>query len=145
MLHLDQILLNDDLIVTVKYFIEFVSYFIFAFTSSLLKEVYCANTIKKYQFGPYRVICSTIIATVGTLAIKEVYHEELEHLWGVTATICTIFGLLGFEIFKHLTSIAGIKSLIKEIKEVEEEAKDMKSVEKKYHTKTRTKDNEEDE
>ena len=123
---------------------EFVSYFIFAFTSSLLKEVYCANTIKNYQFGPYRVICSTIIATVGTLAVKEIYNEELEHLWGVTATICTIFGLLGFEIFKHLTSIAGIKSLIKEIKEVEEEAKDMKTTEKKSHTNLRTR-NDEDE
>lgn len=113
-------LIDETLFVNIRYIVEFVSYFIFAFTSSLLKEVYCANTVKNYRFGPYRVICSTIIATIGTIALKEVYSQELDGLWGTTALISTVFGLLGFEIFKHLTSIKGIKSLLKEVKDIKD-------------------------
>lgn len=118
-------ILDDSLLINIRYIVEFLSYFIFAFTSSLLKEVYCANTIRNYNFGPYRVICSTIIATLGTMALKEIYSQELNGLWGVTALISTVFGLLGFEIFKHLTSIAGIKSLLKEIKKIKDGASDI--------------------
>lgn len=118
-------LINETLFVNIRYIVEFVSYFVFAFTSSLLKEVYSANTIHNYRFAPYRVICSTILATIGTVALKEIYSQELDGLWGTTAFISTVFGLLGFEIFKHLTSIKGIKTLLKEVKDIKESAEDL--------------------
>lgn len=118
-------LIDETLFIHIRYIAEFVSYFIFAFTSSLLKEVYSANTIRNYRFAPYRVICSTILATVGTIAVKEIYSQELDGLWGTTALISTVFGLLGFEIFKHLTSIKGIKSLLKEVKDIKDITNDI--------------------
>lgn len=136
-------LIDATLFVNIRYVVEFVSYFIFAFTSSLLKEIYCANTTPNYKFGPYRVICSTIIATIGTIALKEIYSQELDGLWGTTALISTIFGLLGFEIFKHLTSIKGIKTLLKDVKDIkdmkydsDEENNDGKNIKKESHGKS---------
>ena len=129
--------IDETLFINIRYIVEFVSYFIFAFTSSLLKEVYCANTHPKYIFGPYRVISSTVIATLATVALKEIYSNELNGLWGITALISTIFGLLGFEIFKHLTSISGIKSLISEIKDLKNEILTDEDIPKKKIDNTR--------
>ena len=131
---MNELVLDNTIHVNVRYVIEFISYFIFAFTSSLLKEIYCTNTIPRYTFAPYKVICSTIIATLGTEAVKEYFSDYIEEMWGVAAFIGTIFGLLGFEIFKHMTSISGIKSLLLKLKDVHDEATTITPVEKKKET-----------
>lgn len=136
---MNDLILENTLHINVRYIIEFVSYFIFAFTSSLLKEIYCTNTIQRYVFGPYKVICSTVIATIGTVAFQEYFNEYIEGMWGVSAFISIIFGLLGFEIFKHFTSISGIKSLIIKLKSVQEEVTDLKIEDNQIKKETRGK------
>lgn len=96
--------------------VEFIECLIFSFVGSLMKEIYNTNNIEKYEFEAYRVISSTIAASLATVAFKTYFLNDPD--WTIIAFLTFTFGLLGFEIFKHLTSFEGIKRLINEFSEI---------------------------
>ena len=98
------------------YFVEFVTFFIFSFIGSLLKEIYNTNSDVNHEFGAHRVISSTFVATLASMAFKAHYLDDPS--WALMAFITFVFGLVGFEIFKNLSSIDGIKRMIKDFKEI---------------------------
>lgn len=100
-----------EIIENLYYIIEFVSYFIFSFTGSLLKEMYNTNSTNEHEFSSYNVIASTIIATLFTMAFKEFYFGG-EQEWAIMAFLSFVFGLIGFELFITLSSINGIRKFL---------------------------------
>ena len=96
--------------------IDFLGCLIFSFLGSLFKEIYNTNNIKKYEFAPYKVICSTVVGSIASSVFRAHYFSDATY--AENALITFIFGLLGFEIFKDLTSVEGIKRLIGKIKEI---------------------------
>lgn len=104
----------------IQYLVNFASYFIFSFMGSLLKEIYNTNNDSDHEFEPYRVVTSTIIATLVALAIKEYYKETLDQYWGIMGIISLILGFVGFELFYHISSIKALKKFIKSIKDDKE-------------------------
>ena len=98
-------------------FVEFVGCLLFAFIGSILKEIYNTNAIHGYDFGPHRVISSTLAAALTALFIKSYYFGE-EYGWALIAFGSFILGLLGYEIFKNMCSIEGIYHLIDKFREL---------------------------
>lgn len=96
--------------------VEFIECLIFSFLGSLLKEIYNTNNIEGYEFEAYKVISSTIVGSLAVVAFKAYFLNDPD--WTIMAFLTFTFGLLGFEIFKNLTSFEGIKHLINEISEI---------------------------
>ena len=101
---------------TLQYLVNFTSYFIFSFMGSILKEMYNTNTDTKHEFDPYRVITSTIIASLAALAVKEYFKETLDQYWGIMGIISLILGFVGFELFHHISSIKALNKFVTSIK-----------------------------
>ena len=97
--------------------IEFVSFFIFSFTGSLLKEIYNTNADNGHNFGAQNVLLSTIVATLCSVAFRNYFLIE-QSSWGIMAFVSFVFGLIGFEIFVNLSSIDGIKKLVQDFKDI---------------------------
>lgn len=96
--------------------IDFFGCLVFAFLGSLMKEVYNTNNIDGYKYAPYRVICSTIVGSIASSVFRTHYLTDVTY--SENALVTFIFGLLGFEIFKDLTSIEGLKRLINKLKDI---------------------------
>jgi hypothetical protein len=94
--------------------IEFMGYLIFTFIGSLFKEIYNTNNKDDYEFRAHQVISSTIAASFTCVFARSMYLSE--YGYGVMAFISFTLGLLGFEIFKNLSSVKGIKKLLDAIK-----------------------------
>lgn len=102
----------NDMIDAIQKFVNFASYFIFSFVGSLLKEMYVTNSNRKYRFEPYKVVISTIVASLIAVAVKEYYTEILDQYWGIMGIISLILGFIGFELFYYISSIRGIRKVI---------------------------------
>lgn len=96
--------------------LELLGYLIFAFIGSFLKELYNANNVKKYRFEAHRVISSTVVASIACWSLRAHFIDDYNY--AVSAFAGFTLGLLGFEIFKNLSSIEGIKHLIRDAKEI---------------------------
>ena len=94
--------------------IEFMGYLIFTFIGSLFKEIYNTNSKEDYEFRPHQVISSTIAASFTCVFARSMYLSEYD--FGVMAFASFTLGLLGFEIFKNLSSVKGIQRLLNIIK-----------------------------
>ena len=94
--------------------IEFMGYLIFTFIGSLFKEIYNTNSKEEYEFKAHQVISSTIAASFTCVFARSMYLSEYDY--GVMAFASFTLGLLGFEIFKNLSSIKGIQRLIAAIR-----------------------------
>lgn len=116
--------------VLLKYAVQFISYFIFSFTGALLKEMHYANTTKNrnYEFTAYKVVAGTLVGTFLSIAIQDYFEDSMISHWENMAFISFVLGLIGFELFTKLSSIAGIKSLVKEVKEVGGDIKETKGM-----------------
>ena len=100
----------------ISFIIEFIGCLIFSFSGSILKEIYNTNSIRGYEFDPHKVISSTMVAALASSVCK-IYVLE-NPTWETMAFVTFIFGLLGFEIFKNLSSINGIKRLIGDVRHI---------------------------
>ena len=94
--------------------IEFMGYLIFTFIGSLFKEIYNTNSKENYEFKAHQVISSTIAASFTCVFARSMYLSEYDY--GVMAFASFTLGLLGFEIFKNLSSIKGIQRFIAAIR-----------------------------
>lgn len=112
----DDITLASVVGIDISFVIEFIGCLIFSFSGSILKEIYNTNSIEGYNFDPHKVISSTMVAALASSVCK-VYVLE-NPTWETMAFVTFTFGLLGFEIFKNLSSIEGIKKLIGDIKHI---------------------------
>jgi hypothetical protein len=102
----------NAMIETIQKLVDFASYFIFSFIGSLLKEVYNTNSDREYAFEPYKVIISTMVASLLALAAKEYYSDFLSQYWGIMGIISLVLGFIGFELFRYISSIRGIRKIV---------------------------------
>jgi hypothetical protein len=102
----------NAMIEAIQKLVDFASYFIFSFIGSLLKEVYNTNSDREYAFEPYKVIISTMVASLLALAAKGYYNDFLSQYWGIMGIISLILGFIGFELFRYVSSIRGIRKII---------------------------------
>ena len=96
------------------YFIQYISYFIFSFIGSFLKEIYNTNNDYDYEFDPYKVISGSILSTFASVGFRHYYYEYVD--WELMSIVSFLFGLIGYEIFTKLTSLEDIFSFIERIK-----------------------------
>lgn len=135
MLNIDKALL-ENIGFYLFYAIQYLSFFIFAFIGSLLKEMYNTNTDYDYNFDPYKVISGTFVSTFATVVFKHYYPKELD--WELMIVITFVFGLLGYEIFTKLTSLEKIFDFIDRIKSItdikssDSRSKDKTHIRKRY-------------
>jgi uncharacterized protein YacL len=114
----------NAMIETIQKLVDFASYFIFSFIGSLLKEMYNTNSVKEYAFEPYKVIISTMVASLIALAVKEYYYDFLNQYWGIMGIISLVLGFIGFELFRYISSIKGIRKIVGIIYEKDEDVLD---------------------
>ena len=112
----DNITLTSTVGIDLSVIIEFIGCLIFSFMGSILKEIYNTNSIIGYEFEPHKVISSTIVASLSSAAFKIYVLDNPS--WELMAFVTFTFGLLGFELFKDLSTVDGIKRLISEFKHI---------------------------
>lgn len=107
---------ENDLMIdmeTVHYLIDFSLYFIFSFIGSLLKEMHNANTVDDYDFQPYKVVTSTVVSSLISVALDEYFHDMINGARGMMGFTSLILGFCGFEIFRKISTLSGAISLFR--------------------------------
>lgn len=112
---------NIDLTEALSYAVQFLSFFVLSFAGAFITEIHNANTRDNYEFAAYKVVNGTITATLLSFAVREYYWDSTISHWAIMIFISFILGLIGYELFTHLSSIAGIKALIHTHNEINEE------------------------
>ena len=122
----------------IQYMVNYTSYFIFSFIGSTLKEINNTNNDVEHDFDPYRVVTSTLVASLCALAVKEYFKETLDQYWGIMGIISLILGFVGFEIFFHISSIRALNRFITNLRygEVEPADEEINATNKKQHQNT---------
>lgn len=110
-----------DLTEALSYAVQFLSFFVLSFAGAFITEIHNANTRDKYEFAAYKVVNGTITATLLSFAVREYYWDSTISHWAIMIFISFILGLVGYELFTHLSSIAGIKALIHTQKEIRDD------------------------
>ncbi len=105
---------------TIQLMVNFVSYGIISLAGAIMKELHKANTKPHHEFDPLNVIISTVVATPIAIFIKQRFHDYLDGYWGIMGLISLILGLTGYEIFYHISSLAGLKRAYKTVNKIAE-------------------------
>lgn len=114
---LETINLSDVL----SYAVQFLSFFVLSFAGAFTTEIHNANTLDDYEFTAYKVVYGTIVASLISFAVHEYYLGTVISHWEIMILISFILGLIGYELFMHLSSLAGILSLFKSYDEIKKD------------------------
>lgn len=94
---------------TVLYALDGVVYFIIAMAGASFKDMYISVTTKQ-PIRIYRIFAAASLATVLMYGIRP--HVQEEYLPAVNF----VLGIIGFELFIHISTIAGLKKTIEEFR-----------------------------